>query len=225
MTVLDSDVMQGSIGIAINNGQVEVYSPGRHCLVSPFSKKRQFQIYPLTQAAIERQQLHIITVAEGEYALASKQGQPLILGPGEHVYNSPFFILDGRVSQDAEVISHKTLHRVIVKQGKRAIAMDGQQPLLLQPGVYSRKSPLFQFVRSVPVDEQIVNLDPFIIVTAFEGEVGVAFKRGRLEVRCNHCENFRLSLAHLWSRCCCQALTGCLRSATKNFSGSYQRCV
>lgn len=87
----------------------------------------------------------MLQIGEEEFGLASDQGQPLILGPGVHVIDNPFFAMVGRVPQSSESISHQTLHRVIVPEGKRGIAMDGDKPLLLTPGIYQRKSPLFKF--------------------------------------------------------------------------------
>ena len=64
----------------------------------------------------------------------------------------------------------------------RGVAQDGEKPLLLSPGVYTRVSPVFSFKKAVNVDQQIVRLSPFTVVTTFTSQVGVAYKRGVLAV-------------------------------------------
>ena len=64
----------------------------------------------------------------------------------------------------------------------RGVAQDGDKPLLLSPGVYTRVSPVFSFKKAVNVDQQIVRLNPFTVVTTFTSQVGVAYKRGVLAV-------------------------------------------
>ncbi len=168
--------------MSLNDGRPELLGPGRHCLVSPLNPRRTFRIFPLTSRDIVCQNIHVLQVGEEEYGLATVQGQPLILGPGIHIIDDPFFQLIGRVPQVSKSISHQTLHRVIVPEGKRGIAMDGDKPLLLAPGIYQRKSPLFKFKRSVNVDRQYEDLEPFYIITVFDGQVGVAFKGGVLAI-------------------------------------------
>jgi hypothetical protein len=53
--------------------------------------------------------------------------------------------------------------------------VDGQQPILLEPGIFTKKSSVLVFKGSFAIDERVVCLDPFLIVTPFEGEVGVAY--------------------------------------------------
>jgi hypothetical protein len=175
-------VPEGSIGIALNDGKPEIMGAGRHCLLSPLNPRYRFQTFALTAKEISCQNYHILQIGDEEFGLAQVQGQPLILGSGCHVIDDPFFQLIKRVPQVSESISHQTLHRVIVQEGKRGIAMDGDKPLLLAPGIYQRKSPLFNFKRSVNVDRQYVDLEPFFIITVFDGQVGIAFKGGVLSV-------------------------------------------
>ncbi len=122
--------------------------------------------------------------------------KPVLLGPGVHIIDNPFFSLSRRANQTDVVISvssnqcflcsfpigfflkHQTLHRVIIPQGMRGVALDGDIPLLLQPGIYTRVSPTFQFKKACPVDEQVVELNPFLVITVFTSQVGVAYKRG-----------------------------------------------
>jgi len=95
---------------------------------------------------------------------------------------SAFFVMLGRVPQNAEVIQHIDLHRIIVPEGRRGLVMDGQHPILLEPGIFTKKSSVLVYKGSFAIDERIVSLDPFLIVTPFEGEVGVAYRGGKLEI-------------------------------------------
>ncbi len=176
-------VPSGHVGISTCLGEVRVHSEGRHCLASPFNKRSSFSVYPLTEQTIHVMALWIITIEESEYGLATDQGKPVILGPGLHVIQNPFFNLEKRVSQTESVISHQTLHRVIILQGIRGVALDGELPVLLSPGIYTRVSPVFKFLRALPVDEQVVDLDPFFhVITVFTSQIGISYKRGMLHV-------------------------------------------
>ena len=74
------------------------------------------------------------------------------------------------------------MHRIIVPEGRRGIALDGQRPILLEAGIFTKKSSVLTYKGSFAIDERVVHLGPFLIVTPFEGEVGVAYKGGRLEI-------------------------------------------
>lgn len=211
-------VPDGSIGIAVNDGVPEIYRPGRHCLISPLNKKKHFRTFELTNPYINVQNLHILQIGDEEYALASDQGKPLILGPGVHFIDNAFFKLLMRVPQSQKIISNGTLHRVIIEEGRRGIAMDGQIPIFLKPGVYTRLSPLFQFLKSVPVDEQVVELGPYIIVTPFDGEVGIAFKLSRPSFRTVIVSsNLFLISGRAASNASAQGRIGSLQKETKSF--------
>ncbi len=177
-------VPSGCVGISMNLGQVQVHAEGRHCLVSPFNSRSSFRAYPLTDETIHVNStaFWIITIKEGEYGLATDQGKPIILGPGIHIINNSFFNLEKRVKQTESVITHQTLHRVIIPQGIRGVALDGDLPVLLAPGIYTRVSPVFKFLRALPVDEQVVDLSPFLVITVFTSQIGIAYKRGMLHV-------------------------------------------
>jgi regulator of protease activity HflC (stomatin/prohibitin superfamily) len=173
-------VPDGFIGISDNNGHPEILGPGRHITLSPLNSS--ISVRKVTDPHINLLTLHIVTVSDDKFGLASEQKRPLVLLPGIHVFDSPFFEFDRLISQNTDWVSHSTFHRVIVRQGTRGIAWEGNTPLLLEAGIYEWVSPLFEFVKAVSVDQDVVDLQPYTIVTVDDGRVGVCYRRGILSV-------------------------------------------
>ena len=174
-------VPSGSVGIGLSRGRVRLYGEGQHCLMSATNRVADFATYDLTREVINRNQFWIITVKRDEYALATDRGEPLILGPGVHVIDNPFFLFVRKVLQTAPVLAHLGLHRILVPQGTRGLAVDGDRPVLLEPGEYTRVSPRFEFRRLVRIDEQIVRIAPFTLLTVYSAQAAIIYRKGRLE--------------------------------------------
>jgi hypothetical protein len=64
------NVPNGSIGISVNDGVPELLSPGRHCLVSPLNRRRDFKTFSLTEKEIIVQNISILNIADDEFGLA-----------------------------------------------------------------------------------------------------------------------------------------------------------
>jgi len=173
-------VEQGYIGTRLVDGKPQILPPGWHCNVN--ISTQDWKVVKLTEKVINVATLWIITVDTDKFGLAWEQANPLILGPGIHFRNSPFFKFDKMVDQSEPVISHGPSHRIIVGQGSRAISWLGDRPLLLKPGIHTINSPIFKFGRTAPNTDQVVDLNPFKIVTVRDGQVGVAYRRGVLDV-------------------------------------------
>ncbi len=173
-------VPSGSIGIGLDKGITQLYGPGQHCLMGMSNRVADFATYDLTREIINRNQFWIITVKRDEFGLATDRGEPLILGPGIHVIDNPFFLFVRKVLQTTPVIAHLGLHRILVPQGTRGLAVDGDVPVLLSPGEYTRNSPKFEFRRLARVDEQVVQLPPFTLVTVYTAQAGIVYRKGQL---------------------------------------------
>jgi regulator of protease activity HflC (stomatin/prohibitin superfamily) len=141
----------------------------------------EIKVVPVTEPAIIYHSLCIITVFEDKLGLGFEQGRPIVLRPGVHVITSVYFNFERFVTQD-ENFSHGTIHRYIIRSGERALAWEGNVPMILTEGIYQRVSPLFKFVRSKRIDQAVVDLKPFSVITVDEGRVGVCYDRGQLSV-------------------------------------------
>jgi hypothetical protein len=129
---------------------------------------------------INRGPFWLITVKRDELGLATDRGAPLLLGPGVHVISSAFFVFGRKVLQSTPVIAHLGLNRVFVPAGMRGLAVDGETPLLLAPGVYTRVSPKFEFKRLVRLDEQVLALPPFTLLTVHSAQSAIIYRKGQL---------------------------------------------
>ena len=54
--------------------------------------------------------------------------------------------------------------------------------MILESGIYTRISPLFEFKKSAAIDDQRVQLSPFSIITVHQSQVGIAYNRGQLSI-------------------------------------------
>lgn len=173
-------IPDGKIGISMNDGQPEIYGPGRHVLLSPCNTN--LRMFDAVRPHINVGSLNIINVNDDQYGLGMYAGEPKILLPGLHIQTDPLFTFTKFQNQREKVISHGSLHRIIVEEGTRALAWKGNEPQLFNAGIYHFVSPLFKYERSVKIDVTVAKLDSFCVVTVDEGRVGIAYDRGVLRI-------------------------------------------
>jgi len=80
-------------------------------------------------------------------------------------------------------MSAGTRHRIVVPRGKLGLALEQGEPVLYEPGtVHLVNSPLFRYVGSVDVTQQVVSHGSLKIVTVKDGQVGITYNNGALEL-------------------------------------------
>eukprot|EP00586_Coscinodiscus_wailesii_P002592 CAMPEP_0172487078 /NCGR_PEP_ID=MMETSP1066-20121228/15966_1 /TAXON_ID=671091 /ORGANISM="Coscinodiscus wailesii, Strain CCMP2513" /LENGTH=570 /DNA_ID=CAMNT_0013253469 /DNA_START=60 /DNA_END=1772 /DNA_ORIENTATION=- len=103
--------------------------------------------------------------------------------PGVHNINGIFMKnIRSPVSVMDEVISHGNRTIVTIPQGMLGYASDKGQPVLLPPGLHSWKSDTLQFKRSYSLDDHVIEVGPYTIVTVDEGYAAITQDNGKQKI-------------------------------------------
>merc|ERR1719155_200704 len=102
----------------------------------------------------------------------------LFMQPGMHNISTCLMRISG-VQPLRGHITHGNRTIVIVEQGYLGYAQDNGQPVLLPPGIHVWTSESLFFVKSVPLDDHIVQLGPMTLVTVDEGYAAVTQDNGK----------------------------------------------
>jgi len=73
------------------------------------------------------------------------------------------------VPNNGEVISHGNRVVVTIPQGKLGYATDMGQPVLLPPGLHAWKSETLRYERTYNLDNHVIEVGPYTILTVDEG--------------------------------------------------------
>jgi hypothetical protein len=79
-------------------------------------------------------------------------------------------------------ITHGNRTIVIIEQGYIGYATDNGQPVLLPPGIHVWTSESLDYVQSLPLDQPIVKLGPYTLVTVDEGYAAVTQDNGKQKI-------------------------------------------
>jgi len=87
-----------------------------------------------------------------------------------HNIQDPFLKKVGEpFSVQRAAVTHGNRTVVTVPQGKLGFAQDMGQPVLLPPGLHSWTSETLQFERIVSLDEHVIVIGPYTLLTVDEG--------------------------------------------------------
>jgi hypothetical protein len=101
--------------------------------------------------------------------------------PGMHNVSGMFTRLE-KIEKLRGHIEHGNRTIVIVEQGYVGYAMDNGQPVLLPPGIHVWTSESLYFERSYPLDDHIIKLGPYTILTVDEGYAAVTQNNGKMSI-------------------------------------------
>lgn len=102
-----------------------------------------------------------------------------IYGPGVHKVNNLFMRVWDDVSVTDETILHGDRTIVTIKQGNIGFCEDMGQPVLLPPGLHEWQSQTLKFQRSVDLNNTIIRLGPYTVLTVDEGYCAVTQNNGQ----------------------------------------------
>merc|ERR1711988_926417 len=124
--------------------------------------------------------VHTFDVPRGMVRLAEDgSGNYEIYGPGVHLVNNLFMrVWDDRPLTD-EVIVHGDRTIVTVKQGCVGYCEDMGQPILLPPGLHEWQSQTLKYKDSVDLNNSLIRLGPYTIITVDEGYCAVTQNNGQ----------------------------------------------
>jgi len=119
-------------------------------------------------------------VPQGRLRLARDgEGVYIIYGPGVHRYWSAFLTLMSEVGVTDELIQHGNRTIVTVQQGHIGYCEDMGQPVLLPPGLHQWESDTMQFLESVDLNNTLIKLGPYTVLTVDEGYSAITQNNGR----------------------------------------------
>merc|ERR1719326_1573575 len=114
--------------------------------------------------------------------LMNDKNKYLFAQPGMHNIASMFLRVTGEPLPLRGHIQHGNRTIVIVEQGYIGYAMDNGQPCLLPPGIHVWTSESMDFIQAQPLNDHIVKLGPYTLLTVDEGYAAVTQNNGKQEV-------------------------------------------
>ena len=114
--------------------------------------------------------------------LEDGRGNFAFLGPGLHCYLSSFYKMRGKASILDREILNGDRGIITIRQGYVGECEDRGQTLLLPPGMHQWHSATMRYIRSVDLDQPVLRMGPYTLVTVDEGYAGVTQENGRMVV-------------------------------------------
>jgi len=138
-------------------------------------------LFPPLAGCILYNTYHIeITVPAGHVQkLVDDQGLYHLAGPGMHNITSFFWKRVGSPVPLRGHIKHGDRTIVVVDQGFVGYASDNGQPVLLPPGIHQWRSQTLDFIKYIDLEDHIIPIGPFTLLTVDEGYSAVTQNNGR----------------------------------------------
>eukprot|EP01064_Diplonema_japonicum_P036801 TRINITY_DN840_c0_g1_i2.p1 TRINITY_DN840_c0_g1~~TRINITY_DN840_c0_g1_i2.p1 ORF type:complete len:544 (+),score=160.59 TRINITY_DN840_c0_g1_i2:53-1684(+) len=114
------------------------------------------------------------------------QGGFLLAGEGVHEHWTPFMRVEDRLYSYTESNAPLVFGDwciVVVNQGFIGLAMDKGQPVLLPPGFHQWKSSTLKFEKVIDMNEPVIYLGPYTLLTVDEGYAAVTQNNGKQEIK------------------------------------------
>ena len=148
-------VPQGHIGLVMNSGRPELLGPGWHAILEPL---RSWQgCVPLSQEVIKFSTMEVVTVKDGFIGLAWDRGQPILLPPGMHQWDSPTMkfdkVFDRRTNFQAGPFTFCT-----IQKGDVGVSFDRGELKLLHAGYHVLKHALHKYSHNISIRQQFDRL-------------------------------------------------------------------
>jgi len=119
-------------------------------------------------------------VRKGQLRLAEDgNGNFEIYGPGVHRVKNFFMRVWDEIDVTNEVIIHGDRTIVTVRQGHIGYCEDMGQPVLLPPGLHEWQSQTLKYKSSVDLNNSIIKLGPYTVLTVDEGYCAVTQNNGQ----------------------------------------------
>lgn len=103
-------------------------------------------------------------------------------GPGVHRVSDPFYSIGKQIEYKKGVVHHGDLTLCVVDQGHVGFATDQGQPILLPPGLHQWRSPTMTFEKSFDLNNNVIHLGPYTLVTVDSGYSAVTEDNGEQKV-------------------------------------------
>jgi regulator of protease activity HflC (stomatin/prohibitin superfamily) len=127
-------VNSGNIRCGIHqNGSFLFFGEGVHVLPSPYVTLTGREI-PLTQGSIVNGTKAIVTVTQGFVGYAMDRGQPILLPPGMHQWDSPTIEFQELIDLSSSIIRLGPFTLITVDEGYAAVTQDNGEQKILEGG-------------------------------------------------------------------------------------------
>ena len=125
-----------------------------------------------------------LVVPAGNVALfTNNENEYIFAKPGVHNIFGPFTKVQGRpVTVTAGEIIHGNRVIVTIHQGMLGYASDNGQPVLLPPGLHSWKSDTLTYIKAFDLNDHVIEIGPYTIVTVDEGYAAITQDNGKQKV-------------------------------------------
>eukprot|EP01117_Protostelium_nocturnum_P011094 TRINITY_DN4026_c0_g1_i1.p1 TRINITY_DN4026_c0_g1~~TRINITY_DN4026_c0_g1_i1.p1 ORF type:complete len:725 (+),score=259.13 TRINITY_DN4026_c0_g1_i1:386-2560(+) len=173
-------VPRGEFGLVIENQIPKLLSEGLHVTNSNVLTFVEFKT--TNQPHLRHGTINLIRVAKGQVALVVDNNHYKFLPQGTHFINSNSFSFDRMEDLNQQSIKHGTITRFRVLKGEIGLAWEDNHPTFFEEGIYQKDSNNFSFVKCVVASEKEISLGSKKIITVWDGEVGVSFLKGKLQV-------------------------------------------
>lgn len=148
-----------------SNGEYIFYGEGVHVIASPFISLAGPNV-PLTEAAIVHGPRAVITVDQGFVGLAMDRGQPVLLPPGLHQWNSPTMEWKELIDLSTSMIRLGPYTLITVDEGYSAVTQDNGQQKILEGGrAYMLTHRNWKFEKFITQKLQTNDVGPITVTT------------------------------------------------------------
>ena len=174
-------IPQGHYAKVIEANVPKLLTPGNYVIDSALFTYSG--LCAMNEPFIQHETIKIIRVGKGQIGLTSIGTKQCLLPEGLYTFNDQNVTFSGLKSATDNLISHPPITRFRVNLGEIGLGWWKQSPILIQePGVYEIDSIDFNFEKCVPVKTKLIVLGSTMRIVVYEGEVGVTYKAGKLDI-------------------------------------------
>jgi regulator of protease activity HflC (stomatin/prohibitin superfamily) len=123
----------------------------------------------------------MVLVPDGCVGLSTHNGRPVFLRPGRYTIISPTHSYIEHVSVNQPLIKHGPITIVTINRGELGLSWKNGHQLLLEQGRHILIAP-HVYKKSKKISEQFIKLGPLKRILVQQGEVGIGYDTGKLEV-------------------------------------------
>ena len=175
-------VKQGQLCFAqfFENGATHVLQAGVQ-LVASFGTSTQF--FDVKEDRMCFGTVSFVRIRPGFIGTATDNGNPVLLLPGQHLYNNANFALQEIKSVSENYIANGPMHLVRVSPGFLGLVSINKRPIVLQAGMHFILSPGFEMKKApgssagppfASVNEVVINNGTISLIRVTPGNVGLA---------------------------------------------------
>ena len=115
-------------------------------LVASFGTTTKF--FDVKEDQMQFGTVSFVRVRPGFVGIATDNGKPVLLLPGQHLYNNANFALGRLVSVTEQYVANGPMHLIRVNQGNLGLVSINQRPIILESGMHFVFNPGFEMKKS-----------------------------------------------------------------------------